>query len=634
MANPRDLLGIDLSTLSDEQIHSLYESRKKPANAVEGLETVGSIFGGIAAGAAAGTLGAGPVGTVVGGIAGGMVGAFGGELLEDIIEGKEKDYVGAAEEALISGGFDVATLGVGKLVRPVFRLTGAKALGDKFGQLMNVSKAAQGSKASLAQTQQLLQEGGASLNPRAIEDIGFMRKLINEVAEVGLISRKSYEADRKAAADVIKGHIEGFSTWSKSFASSPKEGLTAESLGESMYYVVNGGRNAAREFYGKELDKIIQNAPSESVFPTNKIGFKIGDFQVKNMDDTGSILHKETQRIYEEFRDIISPDGKALKVNAQTLLNLQKRLNGYIDDAMPGGASQNATVVRELTQLSQAIKEGIEETLEKQAPGIYKDYANLNSTFKDLTEGILPEVNASQFRRAGKDDFDALGNMLLATGNISKIKKFMTSIDKSFEALRKAGALKELPKELRTKKNVKSILRASFTRNMFGDLTDEKVFNQATVNKFNSPKNQKIMATIYGEEWPQFKKVLNAVGDSLRTTEGGVLSLALRGREIGAVIGAGAVFGLGSQDPAAGASAAATTALGVLGLPPVLYRLSKNPRAVSKLIAFEKRGFKPNEYTPEFVMSSLAKVFSELNEDDRSAVKEEAYNAGVYNIKL
>ena len=66
----------------------------------------------------------------------------------------------------------------------------------------------------------------------------------------------------------------------------------------------------------------------------------------------------------------------------------------------------------------------------------------------------------------------------------------------------KAGALKELPKELRTKENVKSILRASFTRNMFGDLTDEKVFNQATVNKFNSPKNQKIMAAIYGEEWP------------------------------------------------------------------------------------------------------------------------------------
>jgi hypothetical protein len=210
----------------------------------------------------------------------------------------------------------------------------------------------------------------------------------------------------------------------------------------------------------------------------------------------------------------------------------------------------------------------------------------------------------------------------------------MKSIDKSFEAMSKAGALKNLPAGLKDKNKVKSLVRASYTRNMFGDLTNEKIFNQATVNKFNSPKNQKIMAAIYGEEWPQFKKVLNAVGDSLRTTEGGVLSLALRGRELSAVLGAGAIFGLGAQDPGTGFIAAATSATGILGLPPVLYYLSKNPRAVNKLIAFEKRGFKPTEYTPEFIASSLAKIFAELNDDDRKAIKEEAYNAGNYNIKI
>tara|TARA_B100000131_G_scaffold6410_1_gene6640 strand:- start:61 stop:1932 length:1872 start_codon:yes stop_codon:yes gene_type:complete len=623
MANPRDLLGIDLSTLSDSQINSLYESRNQ-SKSVEGLETLGSITGGIAAGAAAGTLGAGPVGTILGGIAGGMAGAFGGELLEDIIEGKEKSYVGAAEEALISGGFDVATLGAGKLIKPVFRLTGAKALGDKFGQLMGVSEAAQGSKASLAQTQKMLEEGGSSLNPRAIEDVGFMTKLLNEVAEVGMISRRSYEADRKAAANIIKGHIDGFS----------KGGMTSGDLGESLFYVVNGGRNAASKFYGEELEKIIKKAPSKSIFPTNTIGFRIGDFQNKYMDDTGSILHKETQKIFEEFRNIISPDGKALKVNAQTMLNLQKRLNGYIDDAMPGGANQNSTVVRELTELSQSIKQGIEQTLEKQAPSIYKDYANLNSTFKDLTEGILPEINAMQFRRAKKGDFDALGNLLLTQGNSSKINKFMGSIDKSFDALEKAGAIKTLPKGLRDKKNVKSIIRASFTRNMFGDLTDEKIFNQATVNKFNSPKNQKIMSAIYKEDWPQFKRVLNAVGDSLRSTEGGILSLALRGRELGAIVGVTAIAGGTTQDFGNAGLAAATSATTILGLPAVLYHLSKNPKAVSKLIAFEKRGFKPTEFTPEFITSSLAKVFAELNSEDRKAIKEEAYNAGNYNLDI
>ena len=169
---------------------------------------------------------------------------------------------------------------------------------------------------------------------------------------------------------------------------------------------------------------------------------------------------------------------------------------------------------------------------------------------------------------------------------------------------------------------------------MFGDLTDAKAFNQATVNKFNTPKNQRIMEAIYGKDWPQFKRVLNAVGDSLRSTEGGVLSLALRGREITAALGVGTVFGLGTQDPNTGAAAAATTALTVLGLPPVLYRLSKSPRAINRLIAMDKQGFKPNQFTPEFVMSSIAKIFSELDETNKKAIKEEAYNAGNYSINI
>lgn len=623
MTDSSDLLGIDLSTLSDDQIEALY-ARRQQARSVDGLETVGSIAGGIAAGAAAGTLGAGPVGTVIGGIAGGMAGAFGGELLEDIIDGKEKDYVGAAEEALISGGFDAASLGVGKLVKPLFRLTSAKKLGENFKNLLDVADAAQGSKASLAQTQQLLQEQGQSLNPRALDEAGSMVKLANEIAEVGLISRKSYAADRKAAADVIKGHIER----------EAQGGITTEGLGEKLYKVVNTGGNAARKFYGDELDAIIKRAPAESIFSTSKIVENIAKYQTKNTDDLGSILHRQTKKISKELNDIIAPKGKPVSINAQTLLTLQKRLNGYIDDAMPGGANQNGTVVRELTQLSQSIKTGIEETLEKQAPGIYADFKNLNSTFKDLKEGILPDLNAGQIQRASKGDYDALGNLLLSADNISKIETFMGSIEKSYDVIKRSGSINELPTSLRNKDDVLSIIRSSYTRNMFGDLTDAKAFNQATVNKFNTPKNQRIMEAIYGKDWPQFKRVLNAVGDSLRSTEGGVLSLALRGREITAALGVGTVFGLGTQDPNTGAAAAATTALTVLGLPPVLYRLSKSPKAINRLIAMDKQGFKPNQFTPEFVMSSIAKIFSELDETNKKAIKEEAYNAGNYNISI
>ena len=627
MAKPRDLIGLDLSTLDSDEINSLYNDyigATNPQKNIQGLETLGSIAGGIAAGAAAGTLGAGPVGTVVGGIAGGMAGAFGGELLEDLLEGKDLNYKDATKEAAISAGFDVATLGAGKLVRPVFRLTGSKSLNDNYTKLLNVAKAGQGTKASLAQTQQMLQEGGASLNPRAIEDVGFITKMLNEVAEVGMVSSRYYEKDRKMASDVIKNNILKFS----------EGGVVTDQLGESLYNVINMGNKATRDYYGKELDKIILNAPSVSNIPTNKIGFRIGDFQTKYTDDTGSILAPQTQEIFEDIRKIIIPENKAIKVNVKTLLNLQKRLNSFVDDAMPGGAKANGTVARELTELSQFIKKGIEDTLEAKVPGVYKDYANLNSTFKDLLEGILPELNAGQFLKAKKGDFDAMGNLFLTQTNISKIDAFMKSIDKSFEALKANKSIDSLPEGLRSPESVKSLIRSSYARNLLGDLTDDKIFNQSTVNKFNSPKLQKQMAVVFQEDWPQFKKVLNAVGDSIKTTKGGILSLALRGRELTAAFGIGAVFGLQSQDPVSGATTALTSAAGILGLPAVLYRISRNPKAVNKLIALQKRGFNSADLTPELIGSSLAKVFAELNSEDRKAIKEEAYNAGNYNLDI
>ena len=81
-----------------------------------------------------------------------------------------------------------------------------------------------------------------------------------------------------------------------------------------------------------------------------------------------------------------------------------------------------------------------------------------------------------------------------------------------------------------------------------------------------------------------------------------------------------------------GVQAGVFTAAAVLLAPSVLYKLSKNPKAVNRLIAFEKKGFKPSEYTPEVVLSTLAKIFNPLRDDEKKEIKKEAYDAGYYNI--
>ena len=206
----------------------------------------------------------------------------------------------------------------------------------------------------------------------------------------------------------------------------------------------------------------------------------------------------------------------------------------------------------------------------------------------------------------------------------------MKSIDASYGALKISGGLKDLPKNINSAEKAKEAVRASYARNMFGE---PPVFDQSTINQFNRPKNQKRMEAIFGKkEWPRFKKVLNAVGDSLRSTEGGVLSLALRGRELTAIGVAAGAGGVAGGDVGSAAQPAIYTAAAVLLAPSILYKLSKSPKAVNRLIGLEKKGFKASEYTPEVALSTLAKIFNPLRDDEKKAIKKEAYNAGYYNI--
>lgn len=77
------------------------------------------------AGAGAGFLLAGPPGAVVGGVLGGAGGSAAGSITSDYLEGVPLDYAEAAEQALISAGIDVVTIGMGSKIKPF--LLSAKA---------------------------------------------------------------------------------------------------------------------------------------------------------------------------------------------------------------------------------------------------------------------------------------------------------------------------------------------------------------------------------------------------------------------------------------------------------------------------------------------------------------------------
>ena len=77
---------------------------------------------GVSGGIAGSIIGApfGPPGMFVGGTLLGAAGTFAGSLISDDLSGEDREYAQALEEAAISMGFDVATLGLGKTIKPAW----------------------------------------------------------------------------------------------------------------------------------------------------------------------------------------------------------------------------------------------------------------------------------------------------------------------------------------------------------------------------------------------------------------------------------------------------------------------------------------------------------------------------------
>ena len=151
-------------------------------------------LGGAAAGAGKGFLVAGPPGALLGSISGGALGSGTGSIASDVFEGTDPDYAKALEEALISAGIDVVTLGVGSKIKPFLLSAKAAKMNPLEAAEMFVKEAAMdageqaqatiakaaateglarsssmglaaGSPESLRESQRLAEEAGASFTP-------------------------------------------------------------------------------------------------------------------------------------------------------------------------------------------------------------------------------------------------------------------------------------------------------------------------------------------------------------------------------------------------------------------------------------------------------------------------------------
>lgn len=570
-------------------------------------------LGGSLAGAATGVP-FGPVGMLVGGVAGGAVGSGGGSLLSDYFQGEDLDYAQAVEEAAISAGFDLATLGLGKALSPAF-VAGRKALGftakETADDIINLARqgAEAGSQESLMASQKILTEGGATLLPYQTKSASGFDIFKQRLGEVGILSSSIMEDNAKRVNEIVNDSL-------NDVINRYGTGLTdTSSLGENMYQVLQAGKIAMQDIYSTGLTEVQQQLANKTV-PTGIVKNSVQNFLKENQREFGTMLDKDAAKV---INDLLTSIDEVPNLKASSLLDLEKKISREISKFgdMNSGV-YNSVAERDLAMLSSHIREAVSNTLKTTDPAAASKYSAIKKEYAEGLSGILPEINANFVKRATKENYSSLGKMLISNGNLDNTRKFLSSIDKAYALAAKAGA-KDLPFE--SAKQAKGAIREAYLKNSFPNLGDEFSIDKykTFVNRFGKPSESRKLKTIFGEDYNSVKQLANLMKEASDKPASNIGELVLRNKEYTALFGLGAAATGGAVAGAVGGGLAAGA---VLFTPVLLAKMATNPKAVNKLLAFNKRQFKNADAAVLAGTNLIGDFIRTLPEEEQAEIKE------------
>ena len=579
-------------------------------------------LGGSLAGAAAG-IPFGPVGMIAGGILGGSAGTGAGSLTSDVLQGKDLDFQEAVKESLISAGFDVATLGLGKVLKPAY-LSAKAALGytpKEVAEEIMKEGLETGSTESLKATQKILQEGGSSLTRYQTGQASSLAVFAEKIGDAGLLSGKEATGNAAKVNQAAQSALNDIAN-----AVDLRTGASPSDLGEAMFDIISAGRLALSDSYGDGLETISKRVVNKTVNTTG-IKKQLELFLKNNSEMTSELIDGKTVS-----KAISTLDDATIKfinsqlsgtleygnMTAQSLLKVDKMLSQQMRQFGDIKSSNyNAVADRELGELQNILKQSFINTLKQADPKIAKEYELLKNSYKEGMSGLLPVLNKNTILNAEKGNFEALGRMLTTQTNSDKVQVFLNSID---EAYKQIGKREGLPSEIAygTAKEAKQVIKQSFLKNLIPDMSSPD-FDIATYRKlasqFSKPDADKRLKIIAGQDYGRVKQIFNLFAEASKRPEGNLGTLFLRNKEYTAIAGAGVGASVGGTIGAALGSGAILTA------PIFLAKAASNPKAVNKLLAFEKMTFKSPEAMEKFASFIVSDTMDALSEEEQAEIR-------------
>lgn len=591
-------------------------------------------FGSAVAGGIAGTP-LGPPGILAGTILGGMAGSYGGSLVGDKLEGEQLDYAKATEEALLSLGIDVATLGAGKIAKPVIRnqfipmmqklgFTPKEAAEEVAAYSQLQAKQGEeglpvGSPESIKETQSILSAGDATLTPFQTGKASRLQNFSERIARLGLVSQYTINRNLARQTEVIRNELDTLTT-----SLYPSGRFKSDELAETLYNTISQGKSALQTSYVRGLDDIAESVSGKKV-PTLPVARTLREFRERGEREFGNIYDNQTLNLVDEFTEKVNRPGA--DISARDLIdfekNLQTRINQLGDTNSP---LYNSAASSDLADLSKNLRETIVSSLDRLDPEVANKFVNLKDEYNKGINTLLPKVNKRFIDYAGRNDFKTMGNLLVSANNPSSIKAFFKSIDESFAQAKKAGS--ELP--FGNAEEAKNAVRSTFIREQFPDIDEVGEFSikqySNLARKLEKPSEAARYSAVLGENYKPFKQLVNAMSEASKKPEGNLGSLMVRTQEYNA---GRQLLNLGQASAAGGAlvGSGPLAAGGILFLPVFLAKNATNKNAVNRILAFDKRSFDNDDAMTTAAYNRAIDLFNDLPEEDQKEVRRSIRNA-------
>lgn len=590
---------------------------------------LGASVAGAIAGAQIGAAG-GPIGAGIGGLIGGAAGAFGGEIIEDLLAGREIqagfEKGGAAREAANSALWDGLFLGGGKLVRGIGsaldidpgRLLGIVRAEDKIPDITRITDDFdEESIDGLRAINNYLTSKGGGLTGFQTGQLGKFGELVEGAANIGTLSSEMMSQRMKKNAEILDDIFKEY---------VDDAAVSMRDLGEALSDISEAGRRATRVEYSSALDNIKELAGNKTV-STSNIAKAIKSIEAETLTKIENSMSPEALKILRgrgsalrSTSPIVDTTGQAFirakTADVSSLIEYQKTLTRITNDAKPSITNAGSeSLFRELSNAERKVKKAIQETLNKLEPSIGDKYREANRAYGESLEALRPKTISTAFAKAANDEsFTALGKVIIGK-KAEDISKLMSSVDTAFA---KIGKTDELVGGVKSAQEAKKLIRRSYLTELFkgrGNVLDNTGLGKLA-NRFKTKTENDIAKQIFGEEYGQFKFMLGALEKITQSAAPEFMALSIRGKEIG-------TLGNFAQVGAAASVATAGSALGALaifGVPAVLARISLSKTASKRLLRLANDVGRNPDRSAEIIASQVAKVLEGLSEEDKDFI--------------